>query len=125
MPEPRPFLTASWRYLALLNYEVPPALLRPLVPIGTELDMWGGATLASIVGFRFLDTRVLGISIPGHRDFDEINLRFYVRRRAEDGAWRRAVYAGRRHHVAAKETVPGRGALACARRRPQRKLEAP
>ena len=86
LPEPRPFLTASWRYLALLNYEVPPALLRPLVPAGTELDMWGGATLASIVGFRFLDTRVLGLSIPGHRDFDEINLRFYVRRRAEDGS---------------------------------------
>jgi uncharacterized protein len=108
MPEPRPFLTASWRYLALLNYEVPPALLRPLVPVGTELDMWGGATLASIVGFRFLDTRVLGLSIPWHRDFDEINLRFYVRRRAEDGTWRRAV-------VFVRELVPRRAIALIAR----------
>jgi len=108
MPEPRPFLTASWRYLAVLNYEVPPALLRPLVPVGTQLDTWGGATLASIVGFRFLDTRVLGVAIPGHRDFDEINLRFYVRRRAEDGAWRRAV-------VFVRELVPRRAIALVAR----------
>ncbi|MGH3119061.1 MAG: YqjF family protein, partial [Gaiellales bacterium] len=104
----RPFLTASWRYLAMLNYEVPPALLRPLVPLGTELDTWDGATLASMVGFRFLDTRVLGIPIPGHRDFDEVNLRFYVRRRGEDGQWRRAV-------VFVRELVPRRGIAFVAR----------
>ena len=45
----------------MLNYEVPPALLRPLVPAGTELDSWNGTPLASMVGFRFLDTRVMGI----------------------------------------------------------------
>jgi hypothetical protein len=45
MAEPRPFLTATWRYLAMLNYEVPPTLLRPLVSVGTELDTWGGASL--------------------------------------------------------------------------------
>ena len=91
MRESHPFLTAAWRHLVMLNYEVPPALLEPLVPAGTELDTWNGATLASVVGFRFLDTRVIGIPIPGHRDFDEVNLRFYVRRRGEDGQWRRAV----------------------------------
>jgi uncharacterized protein len=93
-----PFLTASWRYLAMLHYEVPPRLLRPLVPTGTELDSLGGATLASMVGFRFMDTRVLGVPVPFHRDFDEVNLRFYVRRRAEDG-WRRGV-------VFVRELVP-------------------
>jgi uncharacterized protein YqjF (DUF2071 family) len=108
MPEPRPFLTASWRYLAMLNYEVPAALLSPLVPVGTELDRWDGATLASLVGFRFLDTRVLGIPIPGHRDFDEVNLRFYVRRRGEDRAWRRAV-------VFIRELVPRRAIASVAR----------
>jgi uncharacterized protein YqjF (DUF2071 family) len=106
--EPRQFLTASWRYLAMLNYEAPPSLLRPLVPAGTELDTWGGATVASMVGFRFLDTRVLGIPIPGHRDFDEVNLRFYVRRRGEDGAWRRAV-------VFVREFVPRRAVATVAR----------
>ena len=38
------------------------------------------AAYVSLVGFRFLNTRVLGVSIPFHRDFDEVNLRFYVRR---------------------------------------------
>lgn len=106
--EPRPFLTAAWRYLAMLNYEVPPALLHPLVPAGTELDTRAGLTMASVVGFRFLDTRVLGVPIPGHRDFDEVNLRFYVRRRAEDGAWRRAV-------VFVRELVPRRAIATVAR----------
>jgi uncharacterized protein YqjF (DUF2071 family) len=108
MADPRPFLTAAWRHLAMLNYEVPGALLGPLVPAGTELDTWGGITLASMVGFRFLDTRVLGIPIPGHRDFDEVNLRFYVRRRAEDGSWRRAV-------VFVRELVPRRAIASVAR----------
>lgn len=87
---PRPFLTAEWRYLAMLNYEVDPEVVRPLAPPGTEIDLWEGRTFVSVVGFRFLRTRVLGLSIPFHRDFDEVNLRFYIRRKAPEG-WRRAV----------------------------------
>ena len=102
-----PFLTAQWRWLAMLNYEVDPALLRPLVPAGTELDAWGGVTYASVVGFMFLDTRVLGIPIPFHRDFEELNLRFYVRRRGPEG-WRRGV-------VFVKEIVPRFAIAAVAR----------
>src|SRR5215217_247706 len=82
----------------MLNYEVPPEVLQPFVPKGTELDSWQGKTFASVVGFLFLDTRVLGIGVPYHRDFEELNLRFYVRREAEDG-WRRGV-------VFVKEIVP-------------------
>jgi uncharacterized protein YqjF (DUF2071 family) len=104
----RPFLTAAWRHLVMLNYQVPAALLQPLVPAGTELDRWEGATLASVVGFRFLGTRVLGMPIPGHRDFDEVNLRFYVRRRSDDGTWRRAV-------VFVRELVPRRAIAWVAR----------
>jgi uncharacterized protein YqjF (DUF2071 family) len=104
----RPFLTASWRHLAMLNYEVPAALLRPLVPTGTELDDFDGTMLATLVGFRFLDTRVLGIPVAGHRDFDEVNLRFYVRRRREGGVWRRAV-------VFVRELVPRRAIALVAR----------
>jgi len=92
----------------MLNYEVPPGLLQPLVPAGTELDQFDGATLASMVGFRFLDTRVLGIPIPGHRDFDEVNLRFYVHRRDEERSWRRAV-------VFVRELVPRRAIALMAR----------
>lgn len=95
---PAPFLTAEWRDLAMLNYAIDPAILRPFVPDGTELDDWRGRTFVSMVGFLFLDTRVMGVPIPFHRNFEEVNLRFYVRRRAPDG-WRRGV-------VFVKEIVP-------------------
>lgn len=95
---PGRFLSAQWRDLVMLNFEADPAVLRPLVPGGTELDAWGGTTYASVVGFLFLDTRVLGIPIPFHRDFEEVNLRFYVRRKGPEG-WRRGV-------VFVKEIVP-------------------
>jgi hypothetical protein len=95
---PAAFLTAQWRHLALLNYDVDPSVLAPLVPRGTELDDWKGHVYASVVGFLFLETRVLGLPIPFHRNFEEVNLRFYVRRKADDG-WRRGV-------VFVKEMVP-------------------
>jgi uncharacterized protein YqjF (DUF2071 family) len=102
-----PFLTADWRYLAMLNFEIDPAVLGPLVPAGTELDDWRGRTLVSVVGFLFLNTRVLGMAIPLHRNFEEVNLRFYVRRKTSEG-WRRGV-------VFVKELVP-RMAIALAAR---------
>jgi len=64
----------------MLDYAVDPAILRPLVPAGVALDLLDGRALVTVVGFRFLRTRVLGLAVPGHRDFDEVNLRFYVRR---------------------------------------------
>ena len=80
----RPFLTAEWWNLVMLNYAVEASLLEPLVPHGTMLDSWCGVTYVSLVGFLFLDTRLLGIPIPWHRTFEEINLRFYVRRQVGD-----------------------------------------
>ncbi len=83
-------MTGEWRYLAMLNYRIDPSVLRPYVPKGTELDTWNGETLVSIVGFRFLRTRVLGAPAPFHRHFPEVNLRFYVRYEI-DGEVRRGV----------------------------------
>lgn len=102
------FLTAEWRHLAMLNYEADAAVLAPLVPAGTELDSWEGRTLVSMVGFLFLRTRILGVPIPFHRDFEEVNLRFYVRRKSADG-WRRGV-------VFIREIVPRRAIALVARR---------
>ena len=81
----RPFLTAAWRHLLMINYEVDPHVLRPFVPRGTEIDLWTGRTFLSVVGFQFLDTRVRGLAIPGHRNFPEVNLRFYLQRSGSDG----------------------------------------
>ena len=79
------FLRAEWRALAMLNYVVDPSLLLRYVPAGTELDTWEGKTFASLVGFRFLKTRIFGVAFPFHCNFDEVNLRFYVRR--ADDSW--------------------------------------
>src|ERR1044072_3188690 len=68
----------------MLNYVVDPALIIPLVPPGIEVDFENGETFLSVVGFQFLDTRLLGLPIPLHRDFEEVNLRFYVRRTSAD-----------------------------------------
>lgn len=86
-----PFLSAEWRDLLIVNYEVAPARLLPFLPAGTELDLYEGKALVSFVGFRFLKTRVRGLAIPGHIDFEELNLRFYVRRTLPDGTVRRGV----------------------------------
>jgi uncharacterized protein YqjF (DUF2071 family) len=82
----------------MLNYEIDPRVLAPYVPVGTELDFWNGKTYLSLVGFLFRDCYVRGFSIPFHRHFEEVNLRFYVRHKAQDG-WRRGV-------VFIKELVP-------------------
>ena len=82
----------------MANYEVAPALLASRVPAGTELDLHDGRCFVSLVGFMFLNTRVLGLPIPYHRNFEEINLRFYVKREV-DGELRRGV-------VFIKEIVP-------------------
>jgi uncharacterized protein YqjF (DUF2071 family) len=103
----RPFLTANWRYLAMLNYVVDPAILAPLVPPDTEIDYENGETFLSIVGFLFLDTRVLDLPIPLHRDFEEVNLRFYVRKKSAD-TWRRGV-------VFVREFAPRRAIALVAR----------
>ena len=102
------FLTAEWRHLAMLNYEIAPESLKPWVPAGTELDLYNGKTIVSVVGFLFLKTRVWRIPFPFHENFEEVNLRFYVRRKADDG-WRRGV-------VFIKEIVP-RAAIAFAARK--------
>jgi uncharacterized protein len=92
------FLKAEWRKLAIANYEVDSSLLREFVPYGTELDLWNNKCYVSLVGFMFLNTKLLGIKIPFHIDFEEVNLRFYVKR-LEDNEWKRGV-------VFIKEIVP-------------------
>ena len=92
------FLKAEWRKLAMANYEVDESILQSYVPKGTELDIWNGTHYVSLIGFMFLNTKVLGIKIPFHVNFEEVNLRFYVRYK-ENGEWKRGV-------VFEKEIVP-------------------
>lgn len=104
---PAIFLTAEWRSLVMLNYTVDPGILRSRLPRGVDLDLWRGEAVVSVVGFQFRDCRVFGIPVPGHRDFVEVNLRYYVLRNV-GGERRRGV-------VFVREIVP-RAAIAITAR---------
>lgn len=74
------FLTANWENLIMSNYEVEPAILKPYLPKGVELDFYEGKTYVSLVGFMFKKTSLFGVPVPFVGSFEEINLRFYVQR---------------------------------------------
>ncbi|MGB7210349.1 MAG: DUF2071 domain-containing protein [Pyrinomonadaceae bacterium] len=92
------FLTAKWHDLIMVNYAVEPSLLADRVPTGTEIDLYEGKCFVSLVGFMFLDTRVMGFLVPFHVNFEEVNLRFYVRHEKDDEVRRGVVFI--------KEIVP-------------------
>ncbi|GAA4044533.1 DUF2071 domain-containing protein [Flavobacterium chungnamense] len=92
------FLTAEWNDLAMFNYEIDPKILENYVPKGTEIDLWNDKCYISLIGFMFENVKVLGIKVPFHINFEEVNLRFYVKR-FENGIWKRGV-------VFVKEIVP-------------------
>jgi uncharacterized protein YqjF (DUF2071 family) len=92
------FLNAEWRKLAIANYEVDPKILSRFVPFGTDLDLWKGKCYLSLVGFMFQNTQLMGVKVPWHINFEEVNLRFYVKR-MDKGDTKRGV-------VFIKEIVP-------------------
>ena len=101
-PRKRPvFLSADWHNLLFANYAIDPNVLTPFVPKGTKLDFHNGSCYISLVAFQFLNTKVFGFPAFTKRNFDEINLRFYVKRPLTDGGERRGV-------VFVKEIVPSR-----------------
>jgi len=94
----RTFLDAQWRKLVMINYAIDPQLLKPYLPFETELDFWNDTCYVSLVGFMFVDTKMLTLRIPFHVNFEEINLRFYVKYK-ETEQYKRGV-------VFIKEIVP-------------------
>ena len=74
------FLKANWENIVMANYEVDPSILKPYLPKGVELDYYKYKTYVSLVGFMFRKTRLFEIPIPFFGSFEEVNLRFYVRR---------------------------------------------
>lgn len=90
MNNPKVFLTAEWRKLALAQYAVDAEILKKYLPPHTELDDWQGKYYVSLVGFLFVDVKLLGFNIPYHTSFEEVNLRFYVKYK-EDDVWKRGV----------------------------------
>jgi uncharacterized protein len=88
----KPFLSAEWRKLIMVNYVVPKEILKKYLPNKTELDLWNGRCYVSLVGFMFKNTRIKGVRIPFHIDFEEANLRFYVKCKKEQEKKRGVVF---------------------------------
>lgn len=87
---PNTFLSARWEDLIMANYDVNPDVLTPYLPKGVELDFYNNKTYVSLVGFMFKRTSLFNIRIPFFGTFEEINLRFYVKR-VEEGITKRGV----------------------------------
>ncbi len=87
---PKIFLSARWEHLLMLNYTVPAAILQPYIPPCTELDLWQGKAMVSMVGFMFKQTKVFGVKWPLHANFEEVNLRLYVKH-FNGKEWKRGV----------------------------------
>jgi uncharacterized protein YqjF (DUF2071 family) len=79
------FLSARWENLIMANYAVDPEILKPYLPNGVELDFFEGKTYVSLVGFMFKNTRIFGVPVPFLGTFEEVNLRFYVKRHDRRG----------------------------------------
>ncbi len=74
------FLTAEDSAISILvNWEVPDELLLAyLLPRAAwSWTLWQSKSFLSLVGFRFLNTRLLNVPVPFHVNFEEVNLRFY------------------------------------------------
>lgn len=85
------FLKANWRRLASSNYIVDPEVLTKYIPKGTVLETHEGKNYVSLVAFRYCETRLYNVKVPYHTIFEEINLRFYVKREISPGKWRSEV----------------------------------
>ena len=92
------FLNAEWRKLAMANYAIDKDILQKYIPAKTELDLWNNTCYVSLVGFMFINVKLKGLKIPFHVNFEEVNLRFYVKHK-ENTEWKRGV-------VFIKEIVP-------------------
>jgi len=74
------FLKAHWKNLIMINFEVSKDILEPYVPKGTEIDLWHQKAYVSLVSFLFDRTYVLGFPAIGNQKFEELNIRFYLKR---------------------------------------------
>lgn len=81
MAVPRAVLRQVWADVGFLHWAVDPRTVAPLLPPGTEPDLFGGRTYVGLVGFRMRQVW------PPYGWFGELNVRLY----SVDGAGRHGV----------------------------------
>ena len=88
-PERAPLLRQSWHHLLFLHWDLPPEVLRPLVPAGLELDLFDGRAWVGLIPFTITGSRApFTPPVPFVSDFHEVNVRTYVHHGGRDpGVW--------------------------------------
>ncbi|MGH9361059.1 MAG: YqjF family protein [Thermoanaerobaculia bacterium] len=88
-PRRTPLLHQSWHHLLFAHWDLPPEVVRPLVPAGLELDLFDGRAWVGLVPFTITGTRATFTPpVPLVSDFHEVNVRTYVHRGGKDpGVW--------------------------------------
>jgi uncharacterized protein len=86
---PHPVLRQTWLDLTFLHWSFDPALVRPLIPPGLEVDLWEGKCYVGLVPFLLTDmTLVNAPAVPWLSRFNETNVRTYVcDRYGRRGVW--------------------------------------
>lgn len=80
--------TQVWNHLLFAHWAVDPAVLRPLIPAGLEVDTFAGRAWVGVVPFWISGLRARGVpAVPGTANFNEINVRTYVRGKGQAGVW--------------------------------------
>jgi uncharacterized protein YqjF (DUF2071 family) len=77
-----------WNHLLFAHWAVDPEVLRPLIPAGLEVDTFEGQAWVGVVPFWITGLRARGLpAVPGTANFNEINVRTYVRGGGRAGVW--------------------------------------
>lgn len=89
LPERRWIMGQSWESLLFAHWRVPLEDLRPHIPRELEVELHDGSAWLGITPFRVTGLRSRGtVPLPGVSSFRELNVRTYVRTRAEKpGIW--------------------------------------
>jgi uncharacterized protein YqjF (DUF2071 family) len=95
-----------WLDLLFAHWPVPLEAIRPLVPVGLEIDTFDGQAWIGVVPFRMEDVAPRFLpAIPGPGAFPELNVRTYVQRRGRRGVWFLSLDAGSRIAVEGARTA--------------------
>lgn len=89
-PEPvtRPVMLQQWRDLTYVHWRFHPDVVRPLLPLGVEVDTFDGSAWVGLIPFSMRDIAAPGLPpVPYLGSFPEVNVRTYVRCNGTPGVW--------------------------------------
>ncbi|MED4781085.1 DUF2071 domain-containing protein [Brevibacillus choshinensis] len=73
-------MTQTWEHLLFAHWEIPPAMIRSMVPDALEIDTYEGSGWITIIPFMMSGVRLRCLPpVPFTTTFPEINVRTYVK----------------------------------------------